>query len=249
MLVELINKAKCAFDFKGGSISKNREQRIALTSITGLVARVVNVLSGLLTIPLTLPYLGVEQFGIWMAVTGFVAFLSFADFGLSIGLQSRLTASVAKGDKVSPKGYLSTTLCIILVLALLISTLSYYVIPTLELTKLIGLENNENYPILELTVQVVIYLFSIGMFGAVIQRTYEALQEGYYSNIYLIVGRLLGLGSIFIAIELELSLPVIVALYMGGPTVALLLSGFPLLLKRKWLRPSLLSINTKKIKE
>src|SRR5438552_374368 len=66
--------------------SKERYRRIALTSATSILSKGVSLLTMLISVPLTVNYLGAERFGLWMTVSSLVTFLAFADFGIGNGL-------------------------------------------------------------------------------------------------------------------------------------------------------------------
>src|ERR1043166_7111587 len=62
--------------------SKERYRRIALTSATSILSKAVSLLTMLVSVPLTVNYLGPERFGLWMTISSVIAFLVFADFGI-----------------------------------------------------------------------------------------------------------------------------------------------------------------------
>ena len=80
----------------------------------------VNILTGLITVPLTLSYLGVDKFGVWMTITGFVAFLSFTDFGLGVGLQNALSKCDGQENKKDTVYLVSAAMLMMLSIASLL---------------------------------------------------------------------------------------------------------------------------------
>jgi O-antigen/teichoic acid export membrane protein len=228
--------------------SKERARRIAQTAMAAMCSRFFNIATGLITVPLMLPYLGVEQFGIWMALTGFVAFLAFTDLGLSIGLQNKLTECYGKDDLVEPSYFISSTLFIITILAILLVLFAQEVIPVVGVINIIP-TSNEIEGVLIKTTQFVIYTFALGLFSSVIQRIFESSQDGLYANILLALGRILSLVSVFVCVYLEADLPIIVALFMGCPFVIMIIGGGVLFYKRPWLIPYFSKIRVKTIKQ
>ena len=70
------------FDVQTEQGRRDERYRVALLSIlANVLSRVVGVVLTLLSVSLTLPYLGVERFGIWMTVASFAAMLTFLDLG------------------------------------------------------------------------------------------------------------------------------------------------------------------------
>ena len=67
--------------------SRERYRRIALTTVTSLIAKGATSLIALVTIPLTINYFGKEQYGLWMIVSSVVIWLQLSDFGINNGLK------------------------------------------------------------------------------------------------------------------------------------------------------------------
>ena len=70
----------------GEGRARERHRRAVLTAMASMGARSISVATALITIPLTLHYLGSERYGLWMAISSSIALLGFADFGLGNGL-------------------------------------------------------------------------------------------------------------------------------------------------------------------
>jgi len=228
---------------------ENRNKRIKHTAVVSLAAKGINALSGLITVPITLSYLGAEQFGIWMALTGFVAFLSFTDLGIGIGLQNALTRCHGNDDEKTPSSIISTALFLTVLLCLILCVVSWYLIPQFELTRIIKLTGEENQLTLLYTTQAFIIAFAISIPLGMIQRIYDAYQNGVISNGLLAVGRLFSLASVFISVKLGYSLAVMVFLYMTIPFVFLALGGLYLFINNPVLRPSPFNVKTQYINQ
>ena len=56
-----------------------RNRRAVLAGSIATVARVVQLGASLVTVPLTLKYLGNERFGLWMTISSVLAMAAFAD--------------------------------------------------------------------------------------------------------------------------------------------------------------------------
>jgi len=228
--------------------AKERARRIARTAASAIVARLINVLSGLITVPVTLPYLGVEQFGIWMALTGFIALLSFTDLGIGIGLQSGLTKCHAENNRVTPAKLNANAFSLIFIIVLVVSAFAFFIVPILDVTTIIDIADNENKMILTQVTQCTLLVFAAGLPAGLIQRIFIAYQDGATLNILLIIGRILGLLSVFVCVYTQQSLVIIAALYMGIPLVVVTFGGIRLFWLKPWLRPnfSWLSVDVSK---
>lgn len=228
--------------------AKERARRIGQTALAAMSARTVNIFTGLLTVPITLPYLGIELFGIWMALTGFVAFLSFSDLGLSIGLQTKLTECHGKDDRDRPSFLISSTFLLISLLFTLLCLIAYFFIPMADVVRFIPVETH-NIQTLEMTAQSLIYTFAFGLFATIFQRIFESYQDGLYSNSLLAIGRVFSFLSVYFCVYFKLPLPILIALFMGMPFVFLIIGGIVLMINRPWLRPSILKVRIQYIIE
>src|SRR5438270_11855505 len=66
--------------------SRSRYRRAFATTLAIGCGRLVSSLTLLLSVPLSLGYLGRERFAVWIIISSFSAFLSFADLGIGNGL-------------------------------------------------------------------------------------------------------------------------------------------------------------------
>ena len=63
--------------------------------VTSLGNRLLSVLIGFVSVPLTIHYLGTEQYGAWMTINGILAWVSLTDLGLTTGLANALTSAAS----------------------------------------------------------------------------------------------------------------------------------------------------------
>lgn len=82
--------------------------------------RVISILISLMVVPATINYINAERYGIWLTLSGIIAWLSYFDFGFAHGFRNRFAEAVAKDDHILARKYVSTTYA---VLALLFATL------------------------------------------------------------------------------------------------------------------------------
>src|SRR6478735_10200709 len=63
---------------------------------TAILAQAIQVITAVVSVPLTLNYLGKERFGLWMTISTFLSFINFSDFGIGIGYQNGLSKVIAE---------------------------------------------------------------------------------------------------------------------------------------------------------
>lgn len=245
----LVQKIKAKLVGTGDANSQARNKNIFKAIFVTVIARVINMGSGLITVPVTLKYLGTEQFAIWMAITSFVGFLNFADLGLGIGLQNALAKCNGKDDKENPRHYVSNTYFLLSVIAVPIILMALYLLPLLPVEKLIKVEANQSAVSILPTLQVFVVLFAIGLPVGVIQRVLTGYQKSHIFGNLLVIGRLLGLISIFVSIGLKQSLPVLAGLFVGLPTLVQFIYTIYYFRKNSWIAPSFQLLGKKYLKE
>lgn len=217
--------------------SRDRYRRAAWTSFAAIIQRITNIGVGLVTVPLALNYLGLERFGMWMTLTGFVALLNFADMGIGVGLQNALSACISRDDKVAPRRYITCAFSIVGCIFLAFSVIALVALPLLPLEQAVRLKEEVARAELLPTTQVLMIVFGLNILIGLVQRLFNAMQRGYLAAIQLTLGNLLGLGGIIVTIKFDLGLPVLAASFLGGRITILGLGGLILMAKIPWLRP------------
>lgn len=213
----MIDKIKRKFD-----MFSQRDTRLLLSMCTGILTKFFAVGSALITIPITLKYLGTEDFGLWMLVTGILSVISFSDLGIGMGLQNALSKCVGKDDKASPSKYISTSYFLISFISLSILVLllvTYKFLPTETLFSSDDLQSKEN---MFQVIVIAIAIFLLGMPIGLIQRVLNGYQKMYISNNLLLAGQVLALLSIFISVWLDLKIIGLISLFLLSPIVVFL---------------------------
>lgn len=84
------------------------------------VIRIIGLPISFILIPLTVNYVNTDSYGIWITISSIVAWMSFFDIGISNGLRNKLTESIAQGNTVLSRKYVSTTYAILSIISLFI---------------------------------------------------------------------------------------------------------------------------------
>lgn len=114
-----------------------------------------NILIGLLLVPLTLDYVDSETYGIWIALSSMIAWISFFDIGINNGLKNQLTAALAKKDYELGRKYVSTTYAILSLIFIPLMIILLGIAPFIDWK---GLLNLPDISISELLVSVCIVI-------------------------------------------------------------------------------------------
>lgn len=197
--------------------ARERQRRIVLQALASALAKAISVGTALISVPLSLHYLGTERFGMWMTMSSLVALLSFADLGIGNGLLSSVAAAHGRDDRKKIRELVSSAyfaLGLIAVMVLAFFALAYAFVPWHRVFNVQSeLARAEAGP----SIAVMVTCFALAIPIGVVQRTQLGLQMGYASSLWQCVASLLGLAGVMSAIWQEAPLPLLLMAYAGAP--------------------------------
>jgi O-antigen/teichoic acid export membrane protein len=173
-----------------------------------------------LTVRLTVPYLGPERFGVWMTIASLAAMLSFLDLGIGNALTNRVARSAARPEPEALRRAISGGLGFLFCVAAsfgAILTASFYFLPWQ------GLLSASLEPIeLEIArgILVFVVLFAVNLFTTGITRVFYGLQRGFEAHVAATLGSLLSLGLLWLAASAQAGIPYLLMSAMAGPIFA-----------------------------
>ena len=214
---------------------KARYQRASLTAGINLAAHLVQIFTVLVSVRLILEYVGVERFGMWMVLSMALSFIAFSDFGVGIGLQDRMTKCLGEENFSKARQVFASSLLFAFFLSLALMVIGVLGLRWSDLPRLLDLKSEEAIRDVNPTAIAVILTFGVGLVAGVVQRAFNALQEGYWAALILLVARTLGLLLLVLAISVESGLPTLVFIIAGFGSLAMVVFGLPLFVFRhRW---------------
>lgn len=205
--------------------SNERHRRILLTAVASALGKIVLLGTSLISIPLTLHYLGTERFGLWMTISSIIAILGFADLGIGNGLLNAISEANGKDDHDAIRRYISSAFVILSGITLLILLVFYIVFPFVHWSHFFNVKSPLAIQESGVAVAVFMFCFAINIPAGIIQRVQMGLQMGFVANVWQAVGSILGLIAVIVVIYLEMGLPWLVGAMAGAPVVAALLNA------------------------
>jgi O-antigen/teichoic acid export membrane protein len=215
-----------------------RYRRIALTALSSGGARATSFLTMLVSVPLIVNHFGVERYALWATITSTVALLAFADFGIGNGLVNTISESNGKDDREGAIAYVSTGFFVLLTVALFGALLLWIFYPVVPWHRIFNL--NSPVAIREAGPAAAIYIvcFLAQLPLGVVQRIQLGYQEGFFTQMWIAAGNLLGLASMFVIIHVHAGLPWLVFAVAGAPVLAGVVNAVIVFrVQRPWLRP------------
>ncbi len=223
-----------------GGRSSYRYRRAAWTALSTGTARGVSIIAGLISVRLTIHYLGAERFGLWMAITAAASMLKFADLGIGNGLLNRIAEASGHDDRESVRILISNGMVLVCIISIIVISIFIFINKYISWPAVFNAKSPIAISEVGKTTFILVVIFTLNIALSVIIRVNMALQQGYINGIYTIFGNVLGLLALIVAIKLKSSLTVLAALYMLGPVIGTFANGLYLFLyKCPWSKPSL----------
>ena len=219
--------------------AKERFRRAALTSGATLAAKGAQIAAGLISVPLTLHYLGAERYGLWMMISSASMMLRYADFGMGNGLINAVSHAHGAGDERLARASTSSAFFMLAGVAVAILFLMATIYPFVNWPAVFNVKSAvaraEAGPALAIFALCTLASMPLGL----VQRVQFGYQEGYASNLWLVAGSILGLAGVIAVIRFRGGLIWLVLALAGGPLLSTALNHWVQFgWMRPWLRPA-----------
>jgi O-antigen/teichoic acid export membrane protein len=203
-----------------------------------VVAKSITLVTTLVSVPLTIKYLGTERFGMWMTISSLISIIGFADLGLGSGLVSAIAHRHGQEDQLGIAELVSSAFFTLLILGLCglaFMCAAYFVVPWPRLYSVTSnLATQEAAP----ATFVFVACFCASLPLTVSQRVQMALQEYWLANVWLATGNVLGLIGLVMVIHEKAGLPLLTLAMYGSPVVATLVGALiEFGIRRPFLKP------------
>lgn len=199
---------------------RTRNRRAAATGVASVTARGLLLGATLISVPLSVGYLGVERYGIFVALTSLTAMFMFADLGLGNGLMNIVSDANGRSDQTTVQRSVSSAYVMLLGVALVLLVIGAAAYPLIDWAVLFGTTPrtaSETGP----AAAVLIVLYVVGLPLGLAERVRLGFQEGFVNSLIAIFGVLGGLLGLVVAIVAEATLPWLVLAVSLPPLAAL----------------------------
>ncbi len=206
--------------------SKERARKIALTALAAAVSKVFATIIPLITVKLTLQYLGVELYGLWNAVTSFFAMFVFADLGLGNGVQTLLSRAYGYEDKEIQQKIIINAYIILSCIALFLIIAFLIIYPYVDWAELMNATDNTSKALVGGVILAIVIPKFLSIPLSLVQRVQLAYQEGYNSHWWQCGASVLSLVSIYAICKYDLGELFIIWSSTLIPVIVFILNSF-----------------------
>jgi O-antigen/teichoic acid export membrane protein len=199
--------------------SAARHRRAAVTAITSGTSRAVRIGVSLITVPLTLHYLGNERFGLWMTISSVLAMAGFADFGIGNGVLNTVSTAFGKDDWEGIRRAISSGIAVLAAIGFLVLALFASIYPLVDWSNLFRATTVVARAEAGPATAAFVVCFALNIPLDVVQRAQLGLQQGFLTNLWQIASSLVALVGILAVLHFRLSLTALVVAFAGAPVL------------------------------
>jgi O-antigen/teichoic acid export membrane protein len=201
-----------------------RHRRALLTGSVAMIARVMQIGTSLITVPLTLKYLGNERFGLWMTISSILAMASFADFGVGNGVLNMVSSAFGRDDLEGIRKAVSSGFAILSSIALLLLLSFAAIFRFINCGDFFRVSSPQARSEAGPALAVFAVCFALNISMDVVQRVQLGLQQGYRYSLWQLCGSTMVFGGVMCGLWFHVSLPVLVMAVAGAPVISTMLN-------------------------
>jgi O-antigen/teichoic acid export membrane protein len=224
---------------------ERRSRGLFQGTVSALVGRVLTIFVSVVSVPLTIRYLGGERYGAWVTIASVLTFLSITDFGLAASLTNALGKAQAKDAHGQGQRLVSSALLMLSLIAVVILILGNALAPRIATFLFPNLQSPVARAEIVPSVMIALSIFALNLPLIISARALAAHQETAIANLWNMAGSLSNLAALLVVIWFRGGLPWLVLGCFGvglvaNLTCAVWLFGF----HKPWLCPKLASVDS-----
>jgi O-antigen/teichoic acid export membrane protein len=219
--------------------SGERYRRIMLSTLASIAGTAVMTLVSLVGVPVTIGYLGKEQYGLWVAVNSLVPWVSLFDMGLVAGLVIALSEAHGRDDQSAARGYFSTAFFSLLAVSVVLLVALFVILPWVSWTRFFDVPPAIPASTTQAGVAVALGFALLMLPLGTVPQACAAYQRSYGWTAVTAIAALLSLAFLLLATRLDLSFAIVVGSVGGAGFIAALAGAVYFLgWQFPWLRPA-----------
>jgi O-antigen/teichoic acid export membrane protein len=185
----------------------------------------VSMLIGLMLVPMTIHYVSITEYGIWITLSSIVGWIGFFDIGLGNGLRNKFAEAVAKKKYKLAKIYVSTTYAIVTIIISIVLSSFLIVNPFLDWSLILNTSKTMREELSALAL-IVFAFFSIQFVLKLITTIVTANQQPAKASLFNLIGSVFSLILIFILTKTTSGNLIYLGWVLGAsPVVVLIVSS------------------------
>lgn len=229
---------------------ENNRSNVALINvILSFVIKGISILISLVLVPLTLHFLNVYEYGIWLTISSILLWIDYFDIGLGNGLRNKLSEALVCKNIALAKEYISTTFFVLFVIATCLFCVFVIANQWIDWESILNIPHTIAIRVANLLIFVFLCI-TVSFVLKIVTYVYFVKQLPVVNGLINLLSQLLSLFFIYLLTNLDINakLEWVAYIYSASPTIILLLF-YPITfcIKYKELSPSIKSIKIKRM--
>jgi O-antigen/teichoic acid export membrane protein len=200
--------------------NKERYKRAARSIVFNAVSAGLGLAVLLLSVSLTLPYLGQERFGIWMTISSVAAILSILDLGVGNGLVNLVATAKSAEDHQRLRTIVSRGIWLLAGIGAVAALVLVSLLNVLDLGKLIKMESQFSAREAEMSATVFILLFCLNIPLGGARKVLQGLQRAWEPHIASAFGYACSLLLLYVCATYRAPIPFLICATYGMQVLA-----------------------------
>lgn len=196
------NIASHSFRFLESKLNQGQARSVKAKKniLASLFLRGTSIAIGLVLVPVTIKYINVSQYGIWLTISSIVIWFSFFDIGLTQGLRNKFAEAVAREEHDLAQIYVSTTYAILSIICAILWIVFLFANQYLNWTRILNVSESMQSEISILAVIVFSY-FCLQFVLRIITTILTANQQPAMESLVGVLGQALSLIFVIILVN------------------------------------------------
>jgi O-antigen/teichoic acid export membrane protein len=198
-------------------LNDKRYRLILKSSISGIIFRIISLIFSFISVPIILNYLGKFNYGLWITLSSSISLIGYADFGIGNGLLNLLSRNYTKIR--NKKTIISSAFFSLSIISIISLFLFYFLYHHSNFSFFSNDFTIVNTEIVKESIYYLVLFFFVSLPFSIVFKIEEANQEGYYVNVFNLIGILINI--IFLTFVIHFKLGIIQFVFLNS-TIPLL---------------------------
>lgn len=217
----------------------HRIRRAGWGGLTGVLSRGTFIGVNLISVPLTVDYLGAERYGVWLTISSIITWLVISDIGFGSSLINTLAEANGKDDDSLAQGLFATAFWALVLIAIFMAAVGMILLPLLDWHAILNIPGDASYfPEIRLSIALALLSFCGSIPSGLVISVYNAYQQVEKGNYWSMAASAASLFSLLIAVRFKGGIPLLVLALMSTVSLMRLINLFVLLaFEKPFLKP------------
>jgi O-antigen/teichoic acid export membrane protein len=230
---------------------RERYRRASLTASASFVSKALTLTISLVSVPLTIHYLGPERYGVWLTIGSLLTWMALTDFGLAgNALVNVLSDADGKDDRELARQYASSAFWTLSAVSAVVGTALFFLFGSIPWRAVFHVSAAVSRSELDQACAWALVFFVLGFPLSLLTSIYNAYQDGAVGNMWMIGSNLAALVALVIVTRFHGGLPALVLAIAGTRMVIAIANFYTAFFRRyRWLAPSPAAVRLDRVKE